>query len=176
MARMAAARSSFDILLIVAFAFALATAADALVSATASTTAAFAGGAVAFGDGDFEELANEATAFEGGVEAIAFAVGGEPTFVAALCFLAGEGLAAAASATRSVTGEAVFAGGGIAFAFACALTSACAMVLTMRASSIDSRGSATCLAVSVNVEPANLVFAAGVCGDSGSSSTNISVS
>ena len=93
MARMAAARSSFDILLIVAFAFALATAADALVSATASKPAAFAGGAVAFGDGDVEELANTATAFEGGVEAIAFAVGGEPTFVAALCFLAGEGVA-----------------------------------------------------------------------------------
>ncbi len=56
MARMAAARSSFDILLIVAFAFALATAAGALVSATDSATAAFAGGAEAFGDGDFEEL------------------------------------------------------------------------------------------------------------------------
>ena len=118
MARMAAARSSFDILLIVPFAFALATAADALVSATASTTAAFAGGAVAFGDGDFEGLANEATAFEGGVEAIAFAVGGEPTVVAPLCFLAGEGVAAATSGTRWVTGDAVFAGSGIAFAFA----------------------------------------------------------
>ena len=131
MARMPAARSSFDILLIVAFAFDLATAADALVSATASTTAAFAGGAEAFGDGDFEELANEATAFEGGVEAIAFAVGGEPTVVAPLCFLAGEGVAAATSGIRWVTGDAVFAGGGIAFAFACALTSACALVLTM---------------------------------------------